>query len=774
MQTSKASSWRNLTWAFGLAATAGLAAAQATTTEPSPPASPPASAPVPGPAPAPAPAPAPTPQPAPATPSATQQRIEIRGDRINETNERRESTASKIIIGREDIERYGDSTTTEVLKRLPGVTIGGAPGRGGPPRMRGMGAGFTQLLLNGERVPPGFSLDSISPEQIERIEVLRAPTAETGARAIAGTINIVTREGFRKRINDLKVGFNLDRGRLAPGLFFTRNDSLGPSVIYTLSLALFNPRTERSSDSTTELLNVNTGDALTRYSDASQTVSRSKGLNLNARTQFRFGEGHSLVLMPMVIVNRPNTLGEGTRERTLCTPTPGVLSCAPTFATSTTTTTGQFNMLRLNTQYNRQTPDGTRLELRANGGQNRWDSLTLRRELDTSNTLITDAAFDAAWRDRNVNLGAKATKLLADNHNVVAGVEDELNTRLESRTTLVNGSVPEVLDTFGEDLNASVRRQAAYIQDEWNINPQWGAHAGLRWEAIRTRGSGALGAQTVNRSSVVTPLAHMVYKLDAKKRDQVRLSLTRSYRTPTLAQLIARPNFSLNNTPTSPDRYGNPNLRPELATGVDMAFERYLDEGGVLSANLFHRKLTDVIRNVATVNDANGRTESRPENFGNGSTTGLELEAKFRLDQLVTGAPSVDLRWNGSVFGSKVDAVPGPNNRLEQQARGVMNTGFDYRFRGTPLAVGGSVNWTPSVTTQLTATQSVRESSKVVGDVYGTWTFDPNLLLRVSASNVAPRDYTTTNTIRFGSYGQTSVNQDHTSTALNVRLEIKL
>ena len=63
--------------------------------------------------------------------------------------------------------------------------------------MRGLGSGYTQILLDGQRVPPGFSLDSTrSPEQIERIEILRAPTAETGARAIAGTINIITREGF--------------------------------------------------------------------------------------------------------------------------------------------------------------------------------------------------------------------------------------------------------------------------------------------------------------------------------------------------------------------------------------------------------------------------------------------------------------------------------------------------------------------------------------------------------------------------------------------------
>lgn len=38
--------------------------------------------------------------------------------------------------------------------------------------MRGLGAGYTQILINGERAPAGFSMDSLAPDVIERIEVL--------------------------------------------------------------------------------------------------------------------------------------------------------------------------------------------------------------------------------------------------------------------------------------------------------------------------------------------------------------------------------------------------------------------------------------------------------------------------------------------------------------------------------------------------------------------------------------------------------------------------
>ena len=154
---------------------------------------------------------APAPAPAPASaPGVELKRVEITATRPTDVQERRASTAAKIVIGREEIDRFGDATVGDLLKRLPGVTMQGRPGRGGNIRMRGLGNGYTQILLDGQRVPPGFSLDSLTPEQIERIEILRAPTAETGARAIAGTINIITRDGFKKHINDVRLTATLD------------------------------------------------------------------------------------------------------------------------------------------------------------------------------------------------------------------------------------------------------------------------------------------------------------------------------------------------------------------------------------------------------------------------------------------------------------------------------------------------------------------------------------------------------------------------------------
>ncbi|MFY7914672.1 MAG: TonB-dependent receptor plug domain-containing protein, partial [Rubrivivax sp.] len=88
----------------------------------------------------------------PASPAtAAQQRIEVTGGRADDTAQRQRSTAAKIVIGREEIDKFGDATLGEVLRRLPGVTTPGAPGRGGPPRLRGLGGGYTQILIDGQR-----------------------------------------------------------------------------------------------------------------------------------------------------------------------------------------------------------------------------------------------------------------------------------------------------------------------------------------------------------------------------------------------------------------------------------------------------------------------------------------------------------------------------------------------------------------------------------------------------------------------------------------------
>jgi iron complex outermembrane receptor protein len=769
-------------WALLLALVAALASAQAQSLRVAPPDA--ASAPTRG-ARSPARA-ASAPVGAASAASAPAQRIEITGGRESDTEARRRSTASKIVVGREELDKFGDTTVGEVLRRLPGVTTPGAPGRGGAPRMRGLGNGFTQLLIDGQRIPPGFSLESLTPEQIERIEILRAPTAETGARAIAGTINIITREGYKRRINDLRLGVGLENGKLSPGIGWTRNDTVG-ALTYNLSGSLFGRERESRNEWQTAVSDVATGAPLEDRRGHSTTLEKRSGLHLTTRLQWRLGEGGDMLLLaPMVVASRGSSDTRFALDETLRRP-----STPAFYDTGRTEAESGFATARLNGQW-RQRLGGMRLELQGGAGASRSSSDSLRHEFDDGSALpIRVLEEHTHARERSLNLTLKGSGLAGGGesggeHSMVGGAELEALRRNDTRSSLQDG-VPLLTD-FGDDLQASSLRLAAYAQDEWSVSPQWGAHAGVRWEGITTHGDAGGGERPTHRSSVVTPLLHAVWKPDPKGRDQVRMSLTRSYRSPTLASLIARPSISRDypvegaNRETSPDYAGNPNLKPELARGIDIAVERYLADGGVLSANLFHRTITDLMRGVTALEvvtwSAVPRWVRRTQNIGDAVTSGLELEAKFRLDQLVGGAPPVEMRSNLALYRSRVKAVPGPDNRLDQQAKGSANLGADYRLRGTPLTLGGNANWVPGYTTRLEADQTSSVSTKLVWDAFALWTFGPELGLRLLGNNLAPRDYASTSVndtvVPGGSERTASMSRGPSYTQWQLRLELKL
>ncbi|MFO1219968.1 MAG: TonB-dependent receptor [Burkholderiaceae bacterium] len=733
------------------------------------------------PAPATEPPPAPAAEPRAAPPAAPPgQRVEITGGRGSDSEQRRQSTAAKIVIGREEIERQGDATLGEILKRMPGVTLGGAPGRGGAIRFRGLGAGYTQILLDGDRVPPGFSIDSLSPDQIERIEILRAPTAETGARAIGGTINIITREGYQRRVNDVRVGGQYEHGHGGAGGNWTRNIKLDDAWTMNLSLSAQGGEQDYHSTTTTTDEDVATATPTREAVETNNAVERKHNVHLATRLQWQGERGQNGFLAPFI------TASEGKIDRTSrIDQSLGV--DPPAYDHAASHTDWRFSMLRVLGQWRHILGDGLRAEWRGNGGESRSHNHTLRNERDAADALLGTVDDTASIRDRSLTLGLKLSQLLDNEHSLVGGGEVEAVRRSEERTSLRDGA--PLLTDFGDNLQARSTRVALFVQDEWNVNPHWAAHAGLRWEGIGTQGTGEDGATPRNRSSVWTPLLHAVWKPEAQGRDQIRLSLTRSYKSPSMSQLLGRPSLSNRypvpgaNTPTSPDRAGNPELKPELATGIDVAAERYLGAGGVLSANVFYRRIRDYMRSVTALETVSWapvpRWVSRPQNVGDATTQGLELEAKFRLSEVMADAPPLELRANCSVFDSHVKSVPGPDNRLDQQPKMTANLGADYRLRSLPLTLGGNINFTPGYDTRISEEQSALVGRKRVFDAYALWTFQPGVALRVSATNVAPLDYLTGGSLDFESAPgatsrETSRTLSQSYTTWQMRLELKL
>ncbi len=700
-------------------------------------------------------------------------RVEVIGS-SSDTDQRRASTASKIIIGKEDIERFGDSSVSEVLKRLPGVTSGGRPGRGGDVRMRGMGGGYTQILINGERMPPGFSLDNLTPDQVERIEVMRAPTAEYGARAVAGTINVVLKEALKKTLNEVRLGAGIEENRVSPSASWTHNDKFGEGISYTLTLSVNKSNNRDENDTRTLWYDLSSGAQVLSQHETGFSFNKRDGLHLNGRIQIAIAPGESLVLMPFLMLSQGTSESQGMLDQL-----PGGAIPQP-YARFTTAGDGRFSSMRGNAQWQKNLGDGTRLELRGGAGSGSIDNHAARQEFDTTSLLTRATDDQTSTKETSWSLTGKASQQLESEHSLVAGMELDNSVRKQSRTTLQNG-LP-ILTEFGDDLSASSMRVATYIQDEWSPTKQISAYAGLRWEGIETR-SDSDAYQVDNRSSVLTPLLHATWKPDEKSRDQWRSSLTRSYKSATLQELIARPSISQRfpngaNEVGSPDRAGNPSLAPELARGFEIAYEHYLDKGGLMSANFFYRRINDLIRNVVALEDvswsADKRWVSRPQNVGNAIAQGIELEAKVRLDELWPDALPVAMRTNVSFFDSSVEKVPGPNNRLEGQPKGTANLGADYKLRSLPISMGASVNITPGYDLQLSDIQSSAVGAKVVTDAFLVWFINANAQMRFSANNLLPRDYLNTSSVLNGAQRQDNESANQSKIRWGVRLELKL
>ncbi len=671
--------------------------------------------------------------------------VEVRAERDNVSREREESTASKIVIGREELEQQGDVTVGEVLKRQPGVTVMGAPGRGGAIRMRGLGGGYTQILLDGERVPPGFDVTSLPPSQVQRIEIMRAPTAETGAQAIAGTINIVLREARKASADELNLAHNQEHGQGSQQLQWVHPLPDGPMPGSITVSASDGDRSDQSRVYTS-------GTAGERWRDDVSTGHR-RGLHLNGRFQWKGEGGKSLTLMPFVVYSESSGQGFSTVNNGVSTDR------------ATQNRYSHFAMARLNSVWSQRLSADDKLELRLGAGQSRY---AYRMDQTGGSTLLPNVTLDQDFLDQSANLSSKWTRVLDSGHQLVSGVEYEQVQRREAGNTAVV--------TEGGTLSARTQRWALYGQDEFTINRQWSAYGGLRYETLLTQGeAGDSGSR--NRSGVWTPLLHAVFKPNPDKRDQIRMSLTRSYKTPSMYNLIGLYQQSTGeNSPTNPDRSGNPSLRPELATGVDITFERYLAQGGVLSATVFRRNVQDLIR--YQLNDSCGLPQQvcvvRPENIGNAITQGLELEAKFRLNQWWPQALPVDIRSNVSFFNSRVDGVPGPDNRLDRQPDMTANLGADYRMRSWPLTVGGNLNLNPAYSTRVSAEQAAWIGSKRVLDVYGLWRINERTGLRLTLSNALGRDYVSSSRFDNGTVTEAATTTAPSWRSLQLRLEMKL
>ncbi len=280
-------------------------------------------------------------------------------------------------------------------------------------------------------------------------------------------------------------------------------------------------------------------------------------------------------------------------------------------------------------------------------------------------------------------------------------------------------------------------RLALYAQDEWNLTPRWSLYLGARWEGIRTTTTGNTFNTGRSSSNVWSPVMQTLFKIPDTKGDQLRFAVTRTYKAPSFQQLIPRRQTSIDNRSTDPDFAGNPDLKPELALGFDASYEHYWAEGAMFSISGSMRRIDDYTRYL--VNFDGARWVAMPMNAGRATTRGLELETKFPLKALMKDAPAIDLRASVSANWSRVDGVPGPDNRLDGQTPLSANLGFDYKH--SAFSTGASFAYKQGGTVRVSDRQTNFLVARRELEAYALYKFTPKQQLRLAFTNLLGQDF---------------------------------
>ncbi len=645
-----------------------------------------------------------------------------------ERDDRAEAISNKVVVTRDDINRQGDTTLSDVLGRVPGVTVTGSGLRGGEVRLRGLGSGYVAILINGDPTPQGFSLDSISPVLIERIEVNRSPTADRSAQAIAGSINIILKQSARAGQRDVKLTGGSVGGRGQYALSGQYGDRLNDKTWGVV--AEYRHDAFPDGENTRRQWTNATGQLVRDVRLSTTRPFAIDNISLAPRLNWFLTDADTLFVDTLLGFERVHAYRDDGYQSVLGTP-----ADFPTVHVSQRSDTVNT---RARGTWEHRFDQGAKLETKLGANASRLNQMVHHRFYDEPGTLQLDRAIDGPLVDTGQNVGTKYTSPWSTGHVLSAGWEAERAQRENGR--IQNELAPTGLVTpvnLEERFRAHVSRWAAYAQDEWTLHPGWSAYGGLRWETVETGGNDGDDVFR-QRTHVLSPILQSAWQVPGTPNDKLRLALSRTYRQPSLRELSPRRYYNNSqNTPTSPETQGNPQLKPELAWGLDLGYERTLsDDAGLLSANATWRHIHDAILPEVRYDTQLNSWIQRPVNDGDARVLSVDVEARLRLRKLWPTAPAVEARANVARNLSWVDAVPGPDNRVVRQNPLTAGSGLDWRPDGSAWSFGGTYTLSRYGLTRMLHDQTYARAVSRKLDAYALWRIDAASQLRVSGTNL--------------------------------------
>jgi outer membrane receptor for ferrienterochelin and colicins len=593
----------------------------------------------------------------------------------------------------EYFQRFEPVSVGEMLKRVPGVTFTSDVLEYDGVQMRGLPAGYTQVLINGRRAPGGeadrsFFVDRIPAELVERIEIVRSPRADQPSEGVAGTLNVITKESTTFEGGFAKAGMLINQdGGVRPSGAIAYAGRLGDSTSIWAALNYQkrrNPKKKvslRFDDVTTGPLDET--NPVFKDTELQSDTRDGADLSGNAEITHEFaGGGRIRVSGFFVDTNRDE-------DETSLTYEGGDLEFdgvetqheeigQQTYALNADAVIPLGGLeLGLAASWNgyRENTDVTVAE----GGE---EDLSDLEDVETEALDIKDDEYagtiSLTWgKDTPIRIkgGIDLLQKTRDGSDIVFDLEDDEE---QDPDPAANFRIKE-------------KRYDPYLRLTYEPSSVLSVDAGVRYEITRRRTT-SLGGTTSYDSESLNPSLSLRYAVTPA--DQFRFSVARTVRRPSY-DLISP--YDQEESPADGDiTQGNPALRNERAWGVDLGYERSLGSRGILGVNLFYRKIQDLTELVATGEDVIDDGDVigsyyTPQNIGNGKVWGLEVDFSAPLTAL--GMPDTGIFANYTYLDSKTrDPFTGEKRRFNGQPHHVYNIGFIQTVKAVDASFGATIS----------------------------------------------------------------------------------
>lgn len=601
-------------------------------------------------------------------------------EEIKAVKERKESAVSKIVITRKEMEELGGQTAADVLRRLPRTYFSGPPATNKDIRLGGLDKEFQNILINGNRPPGGgekreFALDRIPVEQIERIEVLKNPTAAYDADAIAGLVDIILKNPPKQRELMISAGGNINDRADDPGSKFsvTYGDKLG-LMNYSLGGTRNDEyrqklKTARDPSTKEQTVENELNRTITTAFNPTMTLQLGKDDKINFRPFFtdssELKHKDSLVSDLASGSNKSKTMERELKGQFL-----------QSYAVDWHHRFSGGGSLKLLGSYSRNNEEKEKSGTVHNGATLVFNKTTFELEDKVDEEFVGGADYKvplSGWlgTDHIVMAGAK----LRHKNRDVYKLASETSAAGVTKITSTADDTYKIRETIG----------ALYLMDEASITEKLTVTPGLRME-LTDGGYATSGGRHASGSYVDwNPSLHGRYAL--AKDLILRGSLARTIGRPEFKAMV--PTLSVKKDKVE---VGNPDLKAATSYNYEAAIEYYLPNGALVALGGFYKDIDNVIEKQTIGTDsATNLPLVKPVNAGKASVYGGEIELKS--DLALIGLKELSVSATYSLLGSKVkDATTGRDRRMVDQPYNLAS--LVLRYDSKPLGLATSIGFT--------------------------------------------------------------------------------